>query len=77
MIFADVESKSRLKLVNREVNMATPTNPKFLKWSQTAITFDQSDHPAHVPTPGRQAPVVDRWWKEFDCAKSSWTAAVA
>ena len=59
MIFADVESKSRLKLVNREVNMATPTNPKFLKWSQTAITFDQSDHPAHVPTPGRQALVVD------------------
>ncbi|KAI5017078.1 hypothetical protein ZWY2020_037456 [Hordeum vulgare] len=59
MIFADVESKSRLKLVNREVNMATPTSPKFLKWSQTAITFDQSDHPAHVPTPGRQALVVD------------------
>ncbi|KAI5008844.1 hypothetical protein ZWY2020_009892 [Hordeum vulgare] len=54
MIFADVESKSRLKLVNREVNMATPTNPMFLKWSQTAITFDQSDHPAHVPTPGRR-----------------------
>ena len=39
--------------------MATPTNPTFLKWSQTAITFDQSDHPAHVPTPGRQALVVD------------------
>ncbi|KAI4997342.1 hypothetical protein ZWY2020_052684 [Hordeum vulgare] len=39
--------------------MATPTNPSFLKWSQTAITFDQSDHPAHVPTPGRQALVVD------------------
>ncbi|KAI4984260.1 hypothetical protein ZWY2020_047958 [Hordeum vulgare] len=59
MIFADVESKSRLKLVNREVNMATPTTPTFLKWSKTAITFDQSDHPAHVPTPGRQALVVD------------------
>ncbi|KAI5011411.1 hypothetical protein ZWY2020_013548 [Hordeum vulgare] len=59
MIFANVESKSRLKLVNREVNMAVPTNPTFLKWSQTAITFDQSDHPAHVPTPGRQALVVD------------------
>ncbi|KAI5014390.1 hypothetical protein ZWY2020_055780 [Hordeum vulgare] len=59
MIFADVESKSRLMLVNREVNMATPTNPTFLKWSQTAITFDQSGHPAHVPTPGRQALVVD------------------
>ncbi|KAI5009055.1 hypothetical protein ZWY2020_010103 [Hordeum vulgare] len=59
MIFADVESKSRLKLVNTEVNMATPTNPTFLKWSQTAITFDQSDHPTHVPTSGRQALVVD------------------
>ena len=59
MIFGDVKSKSRLKLVNREVNMAVPTAPKFLKWSQTAITFDQSDHPAHVPTPGRQALVVD------------------
>lgn len=59
MIFADVESKSRLKLVNREVKMVTPTNPTFFKWSQTAITFDQSDHPAHVPTPGRQALVVD------------------
>ncbi|KAI5015321.1 hypothetical protein ZWY2020_056711 [Hordeum vulgare] len=59
MIFADVERKSRLKLVNREVNMATPTNPTFLKWSQTAITFEQSDYPAHVPTPGRQALVVD------------------
>ncbi|KAI4999239.1 hypothetical protein ZWY2020_003828 [Hordeum vulgare] len=59
MIFPDVESKSRLKLVNREVNMATPTNPTFLKWSQTAITFDQSDHPAHAHTPGRQALVVD------------------
>ncbi|KAI4968835.1 hypothetical protein ZWY2020_046165 [Hordeum vulgare] len=59
MIFADVESKSRLKLVNREVNMAVLTAPKFLRWSQTAITFDQSDHPTHVPTPGRQALVVD------------------
>ncbi|KAI5011924.1 hypothetical protein ZWY2020_024058 [Hordeum vulgare] len=36
MICADVESKSRLKLVNRE-----------------------SDHPAHIPTLGRQALVVD------------------
>ncbi|KAI4987190.1 hypothetical protein ZWY2020_019990 [Hordeum vulgare] len=39
--------------------MATPSTPTFLKWSQTAITFDQSDHPAHVPTPGRKALVVD------------------
>ena len=59
MIFADVESKNRLKVINREVNMAAPSTPNYLKWSQTAITFDQSDHPTHIATPGRQALVVD------------------
>ncbi len=59
MIFADVESKSRLKVINREVNMVTPAKANYLKWSQTAITFDQSDHPTHIATPGRQALVVD------------------
>lgn len=59
MIFTDVESKSRLKVVNRKFNMVAPSAPKYLKWSRTAITFDQSDHPTHVPTPGRQTLVVD------------------
>ena len=59
MIFADVESKSRLKVINREVNMVAPATPSYLKWSQTAITFDQSDHLARIATPGRQALVVD------------------
>ena len=60
MIFVDVESKSRLKVINREVNMVAPaTKTTYLKWSQTAITFDQSDHPARIATPGRQALVVD------------------
>ncbi|KAI4973432.1 hypothetical protein ZWY2020_035693 [Hordeum vulgare] len=59
MIFADVESKSRLKVVNREVNMTYPSDLKYLKWSQTTITFGLSDHPTHVPTLGRQALVVD------------------
>ena len=60
MIFADVERKSRLKVINREVNMVAPaTMTTYLKWSQTAITLDQSDHPAHIATPGRQALVVD------------------
>ena len=58
MIFADVESKSRLKVIKREVNMVAPTIT-YLKWSQTAITFDQSDHPAGVATPGQQALVVE------------------
>ena len=59
MIFANVESKSRLKVINREVNMVAPAIPSYLKCSQTAIRFDQSDHPARIATPGRQALVVD------------------
>ena len=60
MIFADVESKSRLKVINREVNMVAPAaTTTYLRWSQTAIMFGQSDHPARVATPGRQALVVD------------------
>ena len=39
--------------------MVAPVTLSYLKWSQTAITFDQSDHPAHIATPGRQALVVD------------------
>ena len=35
VIFADVESKSRLKIINREVNMVAPATPTFLKWSKT------------------------------------------
>ena len=59
MIFADVESKSRLKVINREVNMVAPATTTYLNWSKTPITFDQSDHPTHVATPARQALVVD------------------
>ena len=59
MIFADVESKSQLKVINREVNMVAPAMPSYLKWSQTAITFDQSDHPTHIATPRRQTLLVD------------------
>ncbi|XP_020195251.1 uncharacterized protein [Aegilops tauschii subsp. strangulata] len=39
--------------------MVAPATPSYLKWSQTAITFDQSNHPAQIATPGRQALVVD------------------
>ena len=59
VIFADVESKSLLKVINREVNMVASATTTYLKWSKTPITFNQSDHPAHVATPGRQVLVVD------------------
>ena len=31
MIFANFESKSRLKVINREVNMVAPATPSYLK----------------------------------------------
>jgi len=40
VIFADIESKSRLKVINREVNMVAPATTTYLKWAQTVITFD-------------------------------------
>ena len=39
--------------------MVALVTPSYLKWSRTAITFDQSDHPTHIATPRRQALVVD------------------
>jgi hypothetical protein len=36
-----------------------PAVTKYLDWAQTPVTFDHSDHPAHIPTSGRQALVVD------------------
>ncbi|XP_020167738.1 uncharacterized protein [Aegilops tauschii subsp. strangulata] len=39
--------------------MVAPATPTYLKWSKVPITFDQSDHPPLVATPGRQALVVD------------------
>ena len=59
VIFADLESKSRLEVIHREVNMVAPATPRYLKWSKTPITFNQSDHPTRIATPGRQALVVD------------------
>ena len=49
------ESKRRQKLTDREVNEATLGDavPAFLKWSETAITFDRKDHPDHIPQLGR------------------------
>ena len=33
--------------------------PTFLKWSGSPITFDWTNHPEHVPRPGRYSLVVD------------------
>ena len=45
--------------MRREVYTAGPTTPAFLRWSESTITFDRTDHPDAVPHPGRYLLVVD------------------
>ena len=33
--------------------------PGYLKWSKVMITFDNKDHPNHVPQPGHFPLIVD------------------
>ena len=53
------DSKCHQKLVHHEVYTAEPDVPSFLRWSESAITFDQTNHPEIVPQPGRYPLVVD------------------
>ena len=39
--------------------MAVPAAPTFLRWSESAITIDRTDHLESVPQPGRYPLVVD------------------
>ena len=62
MIFGgsvDYDSKRRQKLARHKVYTAEPVAPSFLRWSESAITFDRTDHPESVPQPGRYLLVVD------------------
>ena len=52
VIFAGRESKRVEKIRFREVNSAAPSTPSYMKWADTPITFDQADHPPHIPHPG-------------------------
>ena len=53
------DSKRHHKLARREVYKAEPAMPTFLRWLESAITFDQTNHPESVPHPGRYLLVVD------------------
>ena len=52
-------SKRQHKVRYREACTAETVVPSFLSWSESPITFDQRDHPSHVPGPGRYPLVVD------------------
>ena len=62
MIFegsAAYNSKCCQKLACREVYTAEPAMPSFLRWSESAITFDRTNHSESIPQPGRYLLVVD------------------
>jgi hypothetical protein len=47
------------KQERREVYSVKVAAPVYLDWSDKPITFDQSDHPDRVPSPGKYSLVVD------------------
>ena len=62
MIFggsAAYDSKRRQKVARREVYTTQPATPPFLRWSESTITFDRTDHSDTVPLLGRYLLVVD------------------
>ena len=62
MIFggsAAYDSKHRQKVARCKVYMAELATPPFLRWSESAITFDRTDHPDSVRHLRRYPLVVD------------------
>ena len=62
MIFvglAAYDSKHRQTLMLHKVYTTEPAAPTFLRWLESAITFDRTDHPECIPQPGRYLLVVD------------------
>nr|AAT77321.1 putative polyprotein [Oryza sativa Japonica Group]AAV31327.1 putative polyprotein [Oryza sativa Japonica Group] len=47
------ESKRKQKLTELEINAVQPDTHQYLRWSETIIKFDRSDHPDRVVHPGR------------------------
>ena len=63
LIFEGLEaynSKHHQKITCHEVYVTEPATPTFLRWSESAITFDRTDHPKNVPQLGRYPLMVDR-----------------
>ena len=62
MIFGGSEahdSKRRQKVTRRQVYTTERAMPTFLRWSESTITFDQTDHPESIPQPGRYLLMVE------------------
>nr|AAX92783.1 retrotransposon protein, putative, Ty3-gypsy sub-class [Oryza sativa Japonica Group]ABA93327.1 retrotransposon protein, putative, Ty3-gypsy subclass [Oryza sativa Japonica Group] len=53
------ESKRKQKLTEWEINAVQPDTPRYLRWSETTIKFDRSDHPDRLVHPRRYPLVLD------------------
>ena len=47
------------KRERQEVFSVKVATPRYLNWSREAITFDQEDHPNHVPNLGQYPLIID------------------
>ena len=52
-------SKRQHKLCYREACAAETAVASFLSWSESPITFDQTDHPFHIARPRHYPLVID------------------
>ena len=62
MIFggtAAYDSKHRQKIACREVYVTEPATSSFLRWLESVITFNRSNHPDSILQPRRYLLVVD------------------
>ncbi|GJN20263.1 hypothetical protein PR202_gb07618 [Eleusine coracana subsp. coracana] len=57
-------SKRKQKMDLREINSVEPATPQFMRWYEMPFTFDRSDHPKHIPKPGRYLLVLAAMMKE-------------
>ena len=67
--FVGTPSAKADKVEMHELNATMPDIPQYLNWSEATITWDRSDHPDHVPHPGKYALVVDSIVDNFRLTK--------
>jgi hypothetical protein len=53
------ESQCKLKLMSFVVSAIRPTTLEYLRWSESPITFNQTNHLNSIPKPGRFSLIVN------------------
>lgn len=75
MIFGGVEVygyRRHRKMAYREVHVAEPAVPRYLRWSEFPIVFDRRDHPDRIPHPGPTPSSLSQTWARSVSIRYSW-----